>query len=238
MKKMALAVLFGLCFGSVVYSGPAIAAEPRDRDQEFLVERAQITLSQFQSDQDMQWFRQALKNAKGVLIFPKVYKAGLGIGGSGGKGVLLVKDAKTGEWNGPAFYNLGSFTLGIQAGAEVSQVVILAMTDKAVYDLLSSRFKLDSDASAAAGTTGIGISGNSSLPVKDFLTFSRSKGFYGGLNLRGSMIKADTEADAAYYGKNISTEAIFRTGDIMAPKAAALRKEMARVESAAESSSD
>lgn len=230
MKKMAVAVLFCLGFWSAISSGQAIAAGPTD--QQLLVDQSLMTLRAFQAAPDMHLFRGAVKTAKGIFIVPDLYKGGLGLGGSFGKGVYMAKDTTTGKWRGPAFYDIGSLTLGIQAGGEVSQVIILAMTDDAVNKMLSSHFELGSDASAAAWTTGVGTSGNSAVPLAAFISFSRSKGIYGGLNLEGSFIKPDDEANAVYYGANATPGVILSRRGAKTPEDTRLRKEMARLETA------
>lgn len=229
MKKIAVAVLFGLGLLSITFSGQAVAVGPTD--QQVLVDRAETTLRAFQSDPDMKFFREALKNAKGALIVPELFKGGLVLGGSSGKGVYLAKDARTGKWMGPVFYKISSGSLGIQAGAEVAEVIILAMTDDAANKMLSSHFKLTSDAQAAAWTTGVGTSGNSAVPFAAFISFARPKGLYGGLNLEGSVAKPDDVANDKYYGKNVSPESILSRR--MTPRhGSKLRREMAEVETA------
>ena len=105
----------------------AIASEQSD-----LVAAAEKAFSDMYDDPDMTWFRDNLKSARGLLISPEIVKAGFVLGGSGGRAVMLVKDAATGKWAGPAFYNLATASIGFQAGVAVSQSVMLVMTDKAI----------------------------------------------------------------------------------------------------------
>src|SRR5512147_897929 len=84
-----------------------------DKDQaQLLVDRARITLSDFMSDPNYIWLHDNIKHAKGVLIFPQVLKGGFIWGGSGGTGVFLARDERTGSWGEPAFYTIGSVTFG------------------------------------------------------------------------------------------------------------------------------
>ena len=101
------------------------------------MDRARVTFSEFMRDSNYVWLHQSLDNAKGVLIFPQVIKGGFVFGASGGTGVFLVRDEKTTNWSEPAFYTLGSVTFGLQIGGEAAEVIMLAMTQKAVDSLLS-----------------------------------------------------------------------------------------------------
>jgi lipid-binding SYLF domain-containing protein len=224
---LALAALFGLTFLAAGSVRPAIASD-EPTDQQVLVDQAQIAFKDFQNSPNMQWFRDALMDAKGVLIVPSLFKAGLIFGGSGGKGIDLARDAKTGEWMGPAFYNMGSVTFGLQIGGEAQQVIILAMTDEAVKAMLSPQFKLGADASVAAGPVGIGAAGSASLPVAAFVAFAKSKGVYAGLTVEGTVVTVDKDANRAYYGRSVTPEDILVAGEVSTLKAAALREMVGR----------
>jgi lipid-binding SYLF domain-containing protein len=170
-------------------------------EQSDLVAAAQKTFADMQNDPDMTWFRDNLKNARAVLIAPEIVKAGFVLGGSGGRGVMLAKDAATGRWEGPAFYNLGTASIGFQAGVAKSEAVMLVMTEKALNSFLSNKFKLGGDASVAAGPVGVGAQSD----VKaDVFTFARSKGLYGGLNLDGTVVTVNGKWNNAYYGKSVT----------------------------------
>jgi lipid-binding SYLF domain-containing protein len=187
---------------------PAIAG-PADEARKH-VDMAQTTLSNFMRDPNMSWIQTNLANAKGVLIVPKVVKVGFVFGGSGGRGVLLVR-GDGGKWNGPAFYTLGTTSVGFQAGVSNSEVVMLVMTDKGVNSLLSNAMKLGGDASVAAGPTGQGAN---ATVTEDIVAFSRSKGLYGGLNVEGSSIKPADDWNEAYYGKAVQPPQILIQGQV------------------------
>ena len=181
-------------------------AKATDREQvQGLVDRARLTLNDFMRDPNYISLRKNFNHAKGVLIFPQVIKGGFLWGGSGGTGVLLVRDEKTGNWGEPAFYTLGSVTFGLQIGGEVAEVVMLAMTERASDTLLYSSFKLGGDASVAIGPMGGGGKASADIPnvTADFLSFTKTKGLYGGLNLEGSVVGVRDSLNQAYYGKNV-----------------------------------
>ncbi len=94
-----------LTMGILLSSYTPVIAKDRDQVQG-LVDKARVTLKDFMSDPNYIWLHENIKNAKGVLIFPQVIKGGFIFGGSGGTGVLIVRDERTGNWGEPAFYIL------------------------------------------------------------------------------------------------------------------------------------
>ena len=178
---------------------PAIAADPVT--QQGTVDKSLVTYRNFMADKDMAWFRYHLKDAKGLLIVPNLLKAGFILGGSGGSGVLVARDAKTGEWSQPAFYTVGSVSFGLQIGGESAEVIMMIRTQKAMDALFTTEFKLGGDASVAAGPVG----GGTTAAVKaDVVSFAKAKGLFAGLNLEGSVIKVSDDSNKAYYGKPVS----------------------------------
>jgi lipid-binding SYLF domain-containing protein len=211
VETMIIAILtVGMLLAS--YS-PAVASD-KDRVQ-LLVDRARITLSDFMSDPIYSWLHNNMKNAKGVLIFPQIIKGGFIFGGYGGSGVFLARNEKTGDWGEPAFYTVGSFTFGLQIGGESAQVIMLAMTSKAVDSLLSSSFKLGGDASVALGPVGGGAKAQADIPsvTADFLTFAKSKGLYAGLNLEGGIIAVRDGMNTVYCGRDVKPSDIVVKND-------------------------
>ena len=130
---------------------------------------AEATLANFQNDPEMRWFRDNLKNARAVVISPRVTRAGLVVGGSGGEALVLARDS-SGRWVGPAFYNMGAGSVGLQIGVDVSEVVIVVMSDKALDALLSRSVGLGGDASIAAG---LPLSAAVSISPLNFITCSK-----------------------------------------------------------------
>lgn len=212
MKKL-LAALLGMVV--VGFSMPAFAIEPSE--PQLLVDEARITLKDFQQAPNMGWFREALRDARGVLVVPRLLKAGLIFGGSGGKGVFFVKDENDAFCKGPAFYNMGSVTFGAQAGGEEAQVVILAMNGDAVNAMLTGQFKLGADMSVAAGPVGVGAARQGQLPTADFIAFSRAKGLFAGLTVEGTVVTVNNDYNLLYYGKAVNPIDII-VGGVSGPK--------------------
>ncbi len=183
----------------VVLPAPVIAAGA-DAPQA-TVDKARVTFNEFMNDQHYTWFHENLSKAKGLLIFPQVLKAGFILGGSGGTGVLVLRDEKTCNWSEPAFYTIGSVTFGLQIGGESAEVIMMVMSQKAVDSLLASSFKLGGDASVALGPIGEGAKSNITA---DFISFAKAKGIYAGLNLEGSIVKVRDSLNRDYYGREVT----------------------------------
>jgi lipid-binding SYLF domain-containing protein len=194
-------------------------------DQQKLVAAAETTFNNFERDPDMTWFQQNVGRAKAVLIAPEIVKAGFIFGGSGGRAVLVAKDAKSGKWAGPAFYTMATGSVGFQAGVAVSETITLVMTDKGMNSLLSTSFKMGGDASVAAGPVGAGAKSD---VVADLIAFSRSKGVYGGLNLDGTVVKTSDDWNSAYYGKKVLPPDILVRMDVHAAGADKLLADVAK----------
>ena len=208
----------------LVESGASWAEDDAKNAQE-VVDGAQKTLENFVADPNMTWFRDHVKDAKALFIVPQLLRAGFMFGGSGGTGVLLARDEKTSEWSQPAFYTMGSVSFGLQIGAESSEVVLMVMTQRGLDSMLTTSFKLGGDVSVAAGPVGAGAKAQTS----DILSFSRSKGIYGGLSLEGAVIKVRDSLSEAYYGKPVSPRAILITRDVSNAQAAPLVKTVTKV---------
>jgi lipid-binding SYLF domain-containing protein len=220
-----ISILTALVAGLLLLSYTLANAETRYRAQG-LVDRARVTLQEFMQDSNYSWLKDNLDHARGVLVFPQVIKGGFVWGGSGGTGVLMVRDEKTGSWGQPAFYTVGSVTFGLQIGGEASQVVILAMTPKAIDSLLSTSFKLGGDVSIALGPVGGGVKASADIPTvtADFVSFVKSKGLYAGLNLEGSVIAVRDSLNSAYYGKQVRPADIVVKHAVTNEKSAGLRE--------------
>lgn len=200
-------------------------------EQQILIDKARITFQSFMNDENMSWFHENLYQAKGLLIAPSVLKGGFFIGGSGGQGVLLVKDEKTGTWSQPGFYTIGSITFGLQIGGEASELIMMVRSQKGIDKLLTTSFELGGDTSVAAGPVGIGAKGT---VTTDIVSFARTKGAYAGLNFEGAVIKTRDNWNQAYYGKPITPLDIFVNHTVSNPGTIELRKEIAKAANAAQ----
>lgn len=221
MKTILRRAAFLLCVGSMCAATSLAWAQS---EQQKLVDLADQTLQNFLRDPQMTWLQKHIGSAKGVLIAPSVVKAGFIIGGSGGRAVLIARDP-SGKWAGPAFYTLATASVGFQAGVAVSEVVTLVTTDKGLRSLLATSVKLGGDVGIAAGPVGAGAGGE---VISDLVSFDRSKGVYGGVNLDGSAVTVSDDWNKAYYGKDVQPSDILVARHVSNKGAARLLGDAAR----------
>lgn len=208
---------------ATLVSMPAHASDATEASQ--LADKAAATLRSFANDKDFATVRPALAKARGVLIYPQVLKAGFILGGSGGSGVLMVRDEQTGKWFGPAFYTMGSASLGLQAGASSAEVLMLINSQKALDSLYTNKVKLGGDASVAVGPKG---QGTGASIAADFVVYAKAKGAYAGLAVDGSVLDVRENLNNAYYGKAVTPADIVVKREVSNPAAKTLQDALAK----------
>ena len=224
--RFTLVVAFFAVFtGGFFNSTPAIADDKMDAEQ--LVEQARLSLQSLMKDESMGVMRDLLKNAKGVLIMPQLLQGAFIFGASGGSGVFVQKDTDD-KWTGPAFYTVGGASIGLQIGGTSSEVVLLAMTDRGVAAFQSNNFKLGADVGIALGPIGMGVAAQTANLSADILSFSRSKGLYGGVSLQGAVVATRDKLNSAFYGKNVKPSDILIRPQVTSAQATPLLEEIAR----------
>jgi SH3 domain-containing YSC84-like protein 1 len=193
--------------------------------QQGIVDAARVTFNDFMRAESMSWVRNHLHEVKALLIIPSLLRGGFIIGGSGGRGVLLVKDSATGQWSQPAFYTIGSFNFGLLIGGEAAEVLMLVRTQAAVDKLLASSFKFGGDLAITVGPVGGGAKSN----VKaDIYSFALSKGLYVGVSMEGSVVTTRDDWNTAYYGRAVTPADIFILNSVSNPGSAELRETVAQ----------
>lgn len=189
------AIAFAAAFASL----PARADDLSDAKG--VVDKATATVNAFAADKDYASLPGLLGKAKAVLVYPQIIEGGFIIGGSGGTGVLLVRDAKTGTYSSPAFYSMGGISIGFLAGGQAAEVMLLINTQKALDSLLSTKVKLGAEASVAVGPKG---AGQGSTVTADIVSFAKAKGAYANMSLNGQVIDIRDSLNAAYFGKPVT----------------------------------
>jgi lipid-binding SYLF domain-containing protein len=214
-------VLLALVVG---WGAPAAASE-----EQRLIDKATFAVEDLRGKNNFSNLEPYFAQAKAVIIFPELVKAGFILGGEVGDGVMLVRDSDSGEWSYPAFYTLGSASIGMQFGAQVSQVMLLVMTEGGMDKVMSDKLTLGADASVAAGTVGGGVEAATTLNIDaDIYSFSLAKGLFGGISLEGAVLVPDEEAAEAYYGKAVSSRAIVIHREVSNPGADGIRAALAK----------
>jgi lipid-binding SYLF domain-containing protein len=155
-----------------------------------------------------------------VLVIPSLKKAGFLIGGEGGSGVLSCRQAD--RWGPPIFMEMAKGSVGLQAGVQVTELVLVLMNRSGVERLLSNKVTLGADASVAAGPVGRGASAATDAQLSaEMLSYSRTKGVFAGIDLSGGTLKPDKSANERAYGAKASIRdiALGTTQTRVAPEA-------------------
>jgi lipid-binding SYLF domain-containing protein len=198
-------------------SGTPGASADDAQDARQLVEKAKLTVEEFQTDPNMGSLRDLAKRAKGMLILPQMVRAAFIIGGSGGSGVLVAQGG--GQWRGPTFHTLGGASFGFQAGADAAEVIIVALTERGVNKLMDTQVKLGADIGVTAGPVGAGTAAATAGLSADLVSYSLAKGLYGGFSVDGSVVGARTSLNHAFYGKPVTPADILIKGTVKSPQA-------------------
>ena len=144
--------------------------------------------------------RELLARAKAIAVFPRVIKVALTVGGEGGRGVVSRR-TDTG-WANPVFIRAGGGSVGPQIGASSTDYFLLLMNDESVEGLMKDRFELGGEAGVAAGPVGRNASaGTDALMQAAILSYSRSRGLFAGVNLKGIVLKPEDDLNLAAYNK-------------------------------------
>ena len=161
---------------------------------------------------------EVLNGAKCILVVPNLIKGGFIFGGKHGRGVATCRTAE--GWSAPAFVSVGGGSWGLQIGIEDVDLVMLVMNDQGFQHLLTSKFQLSGEGSAAAGPVGRHASAGTDWKMNtEMLTYSRSKGAFAGLTLEGAVVQQDDDSTRAIYGKHLTFRNIL-SGKVSTPRSA------------------
>jgi lipid-binding SYLF domain-containing protein len=152
-----------------------------------------------------------------IAIVPGLKKAGLGLGGKYGKGLIMCRKADR-RWTAPSFITIEGGSIGFQIGFTQIDVVMLFMNRKGVDKLIGDKFTIGADASAAAGPVGRQTAAQTNIRMDaEILTYSRAKGLFAGISLDGATLRSDKDDNRDFYGKDIDARKILLDGTVAMP---------------------
>ncbi len=200
----------------MVLSLTASAARPAPAEMQEDVDQAVTVLERFQAISERSIPAAVLRDARGLAILT-VTKVGFLFSGRAGKGIVVARTPN--GWSGPSAIATGGAGFGLQAGAQVSEFVIVLNTDEAVKAFSrGGNVSLGTDLSAAAGPVGRSV-GAGVMPMAAVYTYSRSQGLFAGASLEGTVIGTRDAANAEYYGRPVPAAAIL-AGKVPVPAGA------------------
>ena len=211
-KRIFLSVALAV---GVVSSAAASSNQNEDLKR---IERATEVFHEIMATPDKAIPQELLESAKCIAIIPGEKKAAFVVGGNYGKGLATCRTAA--GWSAPLFLAVGGGSFGFQIGGSSTDVVMVFRSERGMRSLLSDKFKIGADATAAAGPVGRHAAADTDAKLNaEILTWSRSKGLFAGISLDGAVVQADESGDRAMYGDNVSRREIV-DGSVRPPEAA------------------
>ncbi len=195
MRTPRLAVLVAL-------AAAAFANAQNESKVQGRVEAAGTILQQLQSAPDNRIPEEVLSAAECVAVVPSMLNGGFAVGLRYGRGVATCRTPK--GWSAPAFFTMSGGSFGLQFGGQAVDVILLIMNKDGMQNLLSSKFKLGADASAAAGPVGRQAAAYTDWKLRaQVLSYSRSRGVFAGLAIGSGTLKQDKDSTRAFYGRMV-----------------------------------
>jgi lipid-binding SYLF domain-containing protein len=174
-----------------------------DKDQSDINKRLDASakvLNEIMATPDKAIPDKVMSDAKCVAVIPSMVKIAVGFGGSHGKGVATCR-TESGRWSAPAPITITGGSWGLQLGGQAVDLVMIVTNDDGMQHLLSSKFKLGADASAAAGPVGRDAAADTDWKMRaEVLTYSRARGIFAGIDLNGSVVTQDKDETRILYG--------------------------------------
>ena len=194
---------------SIVACGLALVATSLtafgEDDKAKLTERlnnAQAVITQVMATPDKAIPSGILSGASCVVVIPSYKKAAFVVGAQYGQGVATCRTSR--GWSAPVFVQLAGGSFGFQIGGQATDLILVAMNDQGLQDMLKNKFKIGADAAASAGPVGRNAQAGTDWKMNaEFLTYSRSKGLFAGIDLDGSVLSQNTDDTRVMYGANI-----------------------------------
>ena len=184
--------------GLILHLGAGLAIAQQDETER--LENATTVFEEIMDAPDSAVPRAILDKAAAVAIIPNTVKAGFVFGAHRGKGVLSARNDQ-GEWSQPAFLTLTGGSFGLQIGGQTIDLVLVIMNRTGLEKLLQNEFKFGGDASAVVGPVGRDAEATTDLYLRaEILSYSRTRGLFAGITLKGSTIRADRDANERFYG--------------------------------------
>jgi lipid-binding SYLF domain-containing protein len=179
---------------------PTADARPQSNEAARIREAATV-FSEIMDAPDKAVPRSVLAKAEAIAVFPGTLKGGFIFGGHRGRGIISVHDRTTGRWSPPAFLTLTGASFGAQIGGESVDLVLIVMNRRGLENLLRNQFKIGADAAIAAGPIGRDLEASTDIQMRaEILSYSRARGLFAGVTLKGSSISQDRDANERFYG--------------------------------------
>jgi lipid-binding SYLF domain-containing protein len=195
-----------LVLGAALLLLTSVGWSADDKDQSDIDKRLDASakvLNEIMATPDKAIPDKVMSDAKCVAVIPSMVKVAVVFGGNHGKGVATCR-TEGGQWSAPAPITITGGSWGLQLGGQAVDLVMIVTNEDGMQHLLSSKFKLGADASAAAGPVGRDTAADTDWKMRaEVLTYSRARGVFAGIDLNGSAVTQDKDETRILYGSFI-----------------------------------
>ncbi|HEY1742147.1 MAG TPA: lipid-binding SYLF domain-containing protein [Granulicella sp.] len=214
MKKVSVFLCaLGMLAGMVPASAHAQDQKLTDR-----LNSAKAVIEEIMATPDKGIPQSILSSAYCVVVIPSFKKGAFVVGAQYGQGVATCRTPR--GWSAPVFVQLAGGSFGFQIGGQATDLVLVAMNKNGLQDMLKNKFKLGADAAASAGPVGRNAQAGTDWKLNaEFLTYSRSKGLFAGIDLDGTVLSQNTDDTRSEYGADVPFDGVLHGGTPTRPNA-------------------
>ena len=219
MNSFKLIMLLVVRSLSLARFAPQVRAQAATFEERARAQKAAKAFQDIMSAPDQNIPEEILDRSKGVAVFPSVKKGGFVFGVQFGTGMISCRRDGGGSWGSPAFFSIGGGSFGLQIGGQAVGLVLVIMNKDGVENLLKDKFEIGAGAAASAGPVGRNASASTDVLLKaQMLSYSRSRGLFAGLELKGAVITPDNDANKDVYGAKLASRDILLEGKARTPQ--------------------
>ena len=208
IASLVLAIMIGI---------PVTASAQSDEADR--IKEAAVILGEIMAAPDKAIPASVLEKAEAIAIFPSTIKGAFIVGAQRGKGIISVRDRTKGTWSTPAFMTLTGGSVGFQIGGQAVDIILVVQNRRGLENLLQNQFEIGGEASATAGPVGRDAAASTDIHLRaEILSYSRSRGLFAGVSLKGAALRQDQDANQKFYGSRFRTRDVVLDGKATMPQ--------------------
>ena len=208
IASVVLAIMIGI---------PVTASAQSDEADR--IKEAAVILGEIMAAPDKAIPASVLEKAEAIAIFPSTIKGAFIVGAQRGKGIISVRDRTKGTWSTPAFMTLTGGSVGFQIGGQAVDIILVVQNRRGLENLLQNQFEIGGEASATAGPVGRDAAASTDIHLRaEILSYSRSRGLFAGVSLKGAALRQDQDANQKFYGSRFRTRDVVLDGKATMPQ--------------------
>lgn len=201
----------------VMMGTPVISAAQSDEADR--IREAGVILGEIMAAPDKAIPSSVLDKAEAIAVFPSTIKGAFIVGAQRGKGIISVRDRTKGTWSSPAFMTLTGGSVGFQIGGQAVDIILVVQNRRGLENLLQNQFEIGGEASATAGPVGRDTAASTDIQLRaEILSYSRSRGLFAGVSLKGAALRQDQDGNQKFYGSRFRTRDVVLDGKATMPQ--------------------